>query len=49
MKAIRKNPWIHRINSSSGIAYAKQTDSEKAVDCALLEARKLNSQMRKYF
>ncbi len=50
MGAIKKNPWIHRINASSSIAYAfeKQLGVNPA-DAALKEAKKLNAEMRKYF
>ncbi len=39
MEAIKPNPYIHRINASSSIAFAKDP---------LAEARKLNAVIRKY-
>lgn len=49
MKAIKKNPYIHRINSSSGIAEAYLKSGGTPIEAALKEAEKLNAQMRKYF
>ena len=49
MGAIKKNPWIHRINASSSIAYAFEKQAGvKPADAALKEAQKLNNEMRKY-
>ena len=49
MKAIKKNPGIHRINASSSIAYAHEKQKGKPADAALKEAEKLNKTIRKYF
>jgi len=49
MKAIKDNPYIHRINASSSIAFAYEKQGGSPRDAALAEARKLNEQMRKYF
>jgi len=45
MGAIKADPWIHRINASSSIAYAFEKGGSPA-DAALAEARKLNERMR---
>ncbi len=48
MKAISKNPLIHRINASSSIAYAYQKSDLEPSKAALIEAEKLNETIRKY-
>ncbi len=47
MKAIKKNPYIHRINSSSGIAEAYLKSGGKPAEEALKETEKLNGTIRK--
>ncbi len=47
MKAVKGNPYIHRINASSSIAYAHEKGGN-AADAALKEAEKLNAIIRKY-
>lgn len=49
MQEIKSNPFIHRINSSSGIAFAyEKSNSPKPVENALKETEKLNEKIRKY-
>ncbi len=48
MKAVRRNPHIHRINSSSGIAFAYEKRGGPPEDAALAEAKGLNAQMKKF-
>lgn len=48
MKSIKKNPYIHRINASSSIAFAYEKQGGSPKDAALNEARKLNDAMKKY-
>ncbi len=48
MKALGKNPHIHRVNASSSIAYAYEKKGGKPVEAALAEAKALNSTIRKY-
>jgi len=48
LKAIKDNAAIHRINASSSISYAYQKSKDRPQDAALVEAQKLNSEMRKY-
>ncbi len=48
MKSIKKNPYIHRINASSSIAFAYEKSGGSPKDSALNEARKLNEEIRKY-
>jgi orotidine-5'-phosphate decarboxylase len=49
MKAIKANPAIHRINASSSIAYAHETQGGRPAAAALKEAEKLNKVIRKHF
>lgn len=46
LDAIKSNPNIHRINSSSGIAYAYLKDKGKPVESALNETKRLNEVIR---
>lgn len=48
MKALSKNPYIHRINASSSIAYAFEKKGTDAVSAAYLEASKVVKEMRKF-
>jgi orotidine-5'-phosphate decarboxylase len=48
MKAIKPNPYIHRVNASSSIAYAYQKLGGNSVQAALAEAESMNKLMRKY-
>lgn len=48
MKAIEKRPYLHRINSSSGIAYAFEKTGESPTTSALKEAQKLNKEIKKF-
>lgn len=48
MKAIKKRPFIHRINSSSGISYAFEKSGQGVVASALKEAQKLNKEIEKF-
>jgi orotidine 5'-phosphate decarboxylase subfamily 2 len=49
LNAIKANPKIHRINSSSGISYAYQKTGEKPEVSAVNEAKKLNTLIGKLF
>lgn len=46
--AIKDNIAIHRINSSSGIAYAYLKNRKRPVEAAFEETKKLNSEIRKF-
>ncbi len=46
MNAINANPYIHRINASSSIAFAYEKSGKKPDDAALEEAEKLNEKIR---
>lgn len=48
MRAIKKRPFIHRINSSSGISYAFEKNGESPISSALKEAQKLNKEIKKF-
>lgn len=48
IKTIKDNPYIHRINASSSIAFAYEKQGGKPKDAALAEAKKLNETMRRY-
>jgi orotidine-5'-phosphate decarboxylase len=48
MGAVRKNPYIHRINSSSGIAFAYEKRGLSPEESALAEAKAANAQIRKF-
>ncbi len=48
MDAVKKKPHIHRINSSSGLAFAYEKHNLSSEESALKEAKALNSQIRKY-
>lgn len=48
MDAIRKNPYIHRINASSSIAFAYEKHGFSPEESALKEAKTLNGQIREY-
>ncbi len=48
MKAIGKRPFIHRINSSSGISYAFEKSGENTVSSALKQAQKLNKEIANF-
>lgn len=48
MKSIKAEPYIHRINSSSSIAFAYEKTSARPKDAALAEARKLNEKIRSF-
>ncbi|MFN7088482.1 MAG: orotidine-5'-phosphate decarboxylase [Candidatus Paceibacteria bacterium] len=48
MSAIKKNPYIHRINASSSIAFAYEKRGLSPEQSALAEAKDLNSHIRKY-
>ena len=47
MKAIKKDPYIHRINASSSIAYAHEKTGDNPAASALAEAEKINKTIRK--
>ncbi len=49
MKAIRSNPFIHRINASSSIAYAYEKQGGSVVSAALKEAERLNKATKCFF
>jgi orotidine 5'-phosphate decarboxylase subfamily 2 len=46
MEAVGGNPFIHRINASSSIAYAKEKREGTAVEAAIEEAEELNAVIR---
>lgn len=46
MEAIKGNPYIHRINASSSIAYAKEKREGTPVEAAIEEAEELNAIIR---
>lgn len=48
MKSIKAEPYIHRINASSSIAFAYEKAGGKPKGAALNEARKLNEQIRSF-
>ncbi len=48
MGAIKQNPYIHRINASSSIAFAYEKHGLSPEESALKEARLLNEQIRKH-
>lgn len=48
MNSLKSNPFIHRINSSSGIAFAYLKNNSNPEKQAISEAEKLNSIIRKY-
>ncbi len=48
MEAVKKNPYIHRINASSSIAFAYEKHGLSPEESALKEAKVLNAQMKKY-
>ncbi|MDO8554417.1 MAG: orotidine-5'-phosphate decarboxylase [Candidatus Micrarchaeota archaeon] len=49
MTAIKSNPYIHRINASSSIAYAYEKKGGSAIDAAIKEAKELNKKMKEFF
>lgn len=49
MSAIKNNPFIHRINASSSLAYAYEKHKLSPRESALKEADELNRKMKKYF
>ena len=48
MKAISGNPYIHRVNASSSIAYAFEKHGGRPAEAAAKEAGRLNAAMRKH-
>jgi len=48
MKAIKDDPYIHRINASSSIAYAYEKSGGEPAEAALNEAKKLNAKIREF-
>ncbi|MBI5223777.1 orotidine-5'-phosphate decarboxylase [Candidatus Micrarchaeota archaeon] len=48
MKAISKNPQMHRINASSSIAYAHEKKGGRAPDAAVKESEGLNKIIRRH-
>ena len=48
LESIKDNPYIHRINSSSGIAYAYEKKGGKPTEAALRETKRLNEEIRNY-
>jgi orotidine-5'-phosphate decarboxylase len=48
MEAIKTNPYVHRINVSSSLAYAYEKTGEKPKDATLNEAEKLNKKIREF-
>lgn len=48
MEAIKDNPYIHRINASSSIAYAYEKFGGEPAGAALEEAKKLNEKIREF-
>lgn len=49
LKAIKKEIAIHRINSSSGIAFAYEKNNGNPVQAALNETKKLNEKIKEFF
>ena len=48
MNAIKADPYIHRINASSSIAFAYEKAGGDSADAALNEAKKLNEKIREF-
>ncbi len=48
LSAVKENPFIHRVNSSSSIAFANEKYSLGTVKSAVKEAEFLNSNIKKY-